>query len=191
MTNRVYLLSIASWILVGIFAFNCNKKTEFHIEKLRLWQDEKAPCLQFMVPDGYHSGLEKGIDFKVFFFVPIDTAGLKSKATLGIYVGHHPNRVYPDGREIQVLSSDTVSRYDWRSWIKVNKEDNWVICDALDEELLKGVFPYTDGLGNELELKIHFFINATDEDVARLMIRTAESVELVKSETAWYDSTIE
>ena len=137
------------------------------------------PYLKLMIPDGYRIYREKGSDFMVFYAKPIDTTGLKSKATLGIYIGHHPNPIFPEGDSIAVTTADVGKQYKWKSWIKVDSGKNMIVTDAIDDTLLEGIMSQTS-MGNTLELQIHFFIAATDEKITRLLMRSAESVEFVR-----------
>jgi hypothetical protein len=153
--------------------------TKYHTEKIFIGEEDKDPFLRLLIPDGYRLGKENGLDFLIFYAVPVDTTGLKSKATLGIYIGHHPNPIYPEGDTVILTTSETGSRFRWNSWVKTEKGSRTIIADALDDKMLVGIMPWSN-MGNVTELQIHFFINATDENVTRLLMRCAESMELVR-----------
>lgn len=176
------MLLLASTLMVC----TCSNKQEsnvtaYHLEKIFIGDEYKDPYLKLHIPDGYTIGRKKGPDFMLFFAKPVDTAGLQSKATLNIYIGHHPNPIYPDGEKIDLTENDVGTRYTWTSWMEKKNDRHTIVTDAMDKTLLEGVMPKTF-MGSVYELQLHFFINATDKKIARLLMRSAESVELVKQE---------
>lgn len=174
----------AAIIVPVFFLFLCGQKqqeqtvTSYHTEKIFI-NEQKDTYLKLLIPDGYRLNNKKGPDFILFYAKPVDTSGLKSKATLGIYIGHHPNRFFPEGDSINLTTSEVGQRYQWRSWVEADSGKSAIVSDAIDDKLLVGIMPNTT-MGNVWELQIHFFINATDERISRLLMRSAESVELVR-----------
>lgn len=179
MGKCVFFLAIVCTLFFLCNSNDDQKITCYHPETLQILNEADAPYLTIQIPDGYHVKLEKGTDFLLYYAVPIDTTGLPSKATLGMYVGHFPNPVFPEGDSISIADSNVGARYEWKSWIKIDGDQKTIVSDALDGSLLQGILPRSN-LGNVRELQLHFFITATDEKITRLLMRSAESVQLVK-----------
>ena len=173
-------------VIITAFIISCGNNhdkqiTYYHPETIRLVPEDDGPSLSLQIPDGYHIKRKVGNGFLLYYAVPVDTTGLASKATLGMYIGHYPNPVFPDGDSIIIADADVGARYKWKSWIRTEDNRQSIISDALDDSLLQGVMPES-GFGGVRELQLHFFINATDRRITRLLMRSAESVRLVNVE---------
>lgn len=180
MAKNVYSLITAVILFVSFCGrHESSERIFYHPESLRIFNEEEGKHLSLHLPDGYHIRRETGIDFLLYSAVPVDTTGMKSKGTLGIYVGHHPNRLFPQGDTLSIADGNVGLRYRWNAFVKTVDGQSMIVCDALDERLLQGIMPRSE-FGTVHQLQLHFFISATDKKTARLLIRSAESIQVVK-----------
>ncbi len=132
-----------------------------------------APELSVSVPPGYTVQKHNGPDFDVHY------VRLKNPndASMGIYIGHHPNLFSSQKKGIETKKEADVilgQNVEWILWQE--KEDGKITYHS--ETIVKDAFKGTGGSG-AAGLMVHVFIRGPDQKKVNLLKTSAKSLQIV------------
>lgn len=133
-----------------------------------------APELSISVPLGYAIEKHKGPDFDVHY--------VKSKnpndASMGIYIGHHPNPFSSQRKGIETKKeADAIlgQNVEWILWQEKEDSNTTYHYETIIKEAFKGM----EG-GGVASLKIHVFMQGPDKKEVNLLKTSAKSLQIIR-----------
>jgi hypothetical protein len=152
--------------------------------EMRVWSAQ-GPVLLIDVPQDCTLKKSEGPDFDVYYI------SRGSGATMGVYLGHHPNPRWPvgaQGRNQQVSGHDA----DWKEWQEVSDAGTVYYLEAIVDGFFSQPQPDLDlppkppppppappGLRSAVEsLRMHLFISGTDRQEVEVLWRSAASLRI-------------